>query len=408
LDVKVNRRELLTGAVSSLGAPLPAARPDFSALRNDFPWVQSEIFLNNAGWHPIGAHSVHAMQAYLDYKMKGPGADREDFQGEQQDAVKRLFAQLIHAKPLEISFVPSTLVGENLVVAGLGIRGSKWNVVTDELHYEGSMYLYHNLRKAGLDLRIVKPRNWRIDVADVEKLVDRNTRLIATSLVSYINGYLQNVRALADLAHAHGAYLYTDVIQAAGAVPIDVEAMGIDFAACSGYKWLMGDRGLGYLFVREDLQEQVLQPTQYGDRQFTNFAYHMFPYDPPGDARVTWEHGSGAGSYYEVGNISNIAAACQSASLPYILNLGVENILAHARSLTDKLQKEMPALGFPCITPDNNPTPIVSFVVRDPENVRARLAQARVAVKVEWHQMRVSPSVYNNQQDIERLLNALS
>jgi selenocysteine lyase/cysteine desulfurase len=109
-----------------------------------------------------------------------------------------------------------------------------------------------------------------------------------------------------------------------------------------------------------------------------------------------------------VGNISNIAAACQSASLPYILRLGVENILAHARSLTGKLRKEVPALGFPCITPEGNPTPTVSFVVRDPESVRAKLARAGVAVKVEWHQMRISPSVYNNEQDIDQLLNALS
>jgi selenocysteine lyase/cysteine desulfurase len=233
MDVTLNRRELLAGAVSAM-APLAAAVPDFSALRSDFPWAQNEVFLNNARWHPIGTHSIRAMQAYLDYKMKGPGEGRDDFHGGKQDEVKRLFAQLIHAKPSEIAFVPSTLVGENLVVAGLGILGSKWNVVTDELHYEGAIYTYQNLQKAGLDVRMVKQRDYRIDLHDVETVVDRKTRLIATSLVSYINGYRQDARALADLAHAHGAYLYTDIIQAAGSSPIDMSALGIDFAACSG------------------------------------------------------------------------------------------------------------------------------------------------------------------------------
>ena len=406
MDAKISRRKLLAASASGL-APL-AATTDFAGLRNDFPWVQNEIFLNNAGWHPIGVHSIRAMQAYLDYKMKGPGEGRQDFHGGKQDEVKKLFAQLIHAKPSEISFVPSTLVGENLVVAGLGIPGSKWNVVTDELHYEGSLFTYQNLQKQGLDLRIVKHRDYRIEMRDVEKVVDKNTRLIATSLVSYINGFVQNARALADLAHAHSAYLYTDVIQAAGAVPIDTQAMGIDFAACSGYKWLMGDRGLGYLFVREELQDRVMKRTQYGDRQFRSFEYHMFPHDPPGSSRITWEPArASAGAYYEVGNISNIAAAAQSASLPYILRLGVENILAHSRRLTDRLRREMPARGFTCITPDGNQSPTVAFIVRDPESTRAKLARARVAVKVEWHQMRVSPSVYNNDADIDRLLNAL-
>ncbi len=406
MDVKLNRRQLLA---SALAAPLAAAPPDFSALRNDFPWIESEVFLNNAGWHPIGAHSIRAMQAYLEYKMKGPGGGRDDFGGGKQDEVKRLFAQLIHAKPTEIAFVPSTLVGENLVVAGLGLPGSKSNVVTDELHYEGALYMYGNLRKAGLDVRVVKQRDYRVDVRDVEKLVDRNTRLIATSLVSYVNGYLQNARALADLAHAHGAFLYTDFIQAAGAVPIDVGAMGMDFAACSGYKWLMGDRGLGYLFVREELQDRILRRTQYGDRQFRDFDYHMFPYDKPAKERITWEYNRpSAGSFYEVGNISNIGVAAQSASLPYILKLGVENILAHSMSLTARLRKEMPALGFACITPEGNPSPTVSFIVRDPQATKAKLARAHVAVKVEWRQMRVSPSVYNNASDIDRLLNALA
>jgi selenocysteine lyase/cysteine desulfurase len=407
MDTKISRRNLLAGAASGL-APLAASTSDFSASRNDFPWSETEVFLNNAGWHPIGVHSIRAMQAYLDYKMKGPGDSREDFHGGKQDEVKRLFARLIHAKPSEISFVPSTLVGENLVVAGLGIPGSKWNVVTDELHYEGALFMYQNLQKQGLDLRIVRQRDYRIDLHEVEKVVDRNTRLIATSLVSYVNGCLQNVRGLADLAHAHGGYLYTDIIQAAGAVPIDTTAMGMDFAACSGYKWLMGDRGLGYLFVREELQDRVMRRTQYGDRQFREFDYHMFPHDPPGNSRITWEQARPcAGTFYEVGNISNIAAAAQSASLPYILRLGVENILAHSLRLTDRLRREMPRLGFPCITPEGNQSPTVAFVVREPEGTRAKLARARVAVKVEWRQMRVSPSVYNTDADIDRLLNAL-
>src|SRR5437016_2541120 len=116
------------------------------------------------------------MKRYLDFKLKGPGGGREDFHEGRQDELKRLFAQLIHAKPSEISFVPSTLVGENLVVAGLGLPGSKWNVVIDELHYEGSLYLYRSLQKTGLDLRIAKARDSRIYTSDLEKLVDRQTR----------------------------------------------------------------------------------------------------------------------------------------------------------------------------------------------------------------------------------------
>ena len=109
-------------------------------------------------------------------------------------------------------------------------------------------------QKAGLDVRFVKNRDWQTDVRDIERVVDRKTKLISIALVSNVNGYLQDVKAISDLAHAHGAYVYADIIQCAGAIPIDVKAMGIDFAACSTYKWLMGVKGYGFYYVREDLQ----------------------------------------------------------------------------------------------------------------------------------------------------------
>ena len=139
------------------------------------------------------------------------------------------------------------------------------------------------------------------------------------------------------------------MIQAAGGVPIDVRALGLDFCACSGYKWLMGDRGLGFLFVREELQGKVMKRLQYGDRQFTSFQYHMFPYDPPGPPPATWTEGSGAGRFYEVGNIANVVAAGHAESIGYILKLGLDNIRAYNRPLTEKLWKEIPK-RYPTLT----------------------------------------------------------
>jgi selenocysteine lyase/cysteine desulfurase len=231
--------------------------------------------------------------------------------------------------------------------------------------------------------------------------------------VSYINGYLHHdIRSITDLVHSNGGYVYTDVVQAAGAVPIDMRAMGIDFAACSSYKWLMGARGFGYLYVRDALQGDVMRRTQYGDRQFSDFEYHIFPYDPPGPRPATWQQQHGAGSFYEVGNISNVAGAGQLESLAYILRLGVDNIRAHARPLTAMLRQELPRLGYPCITPENNETPTVSFIVKDTVAARAKAKKANVTVKIgesiKWHHMRVSTSVYNTRGDVDKLLNALS
>src|SRR5262249_25486412 len=295
-------------------------------VKDHFPVYKAETCLNNARWHPLSSGAMGAVQEYLNYKAAGGALSGDySFAGELQRDVKRLFAELIHARPSEISFVPSTTVGENLIVSALGIPASRGNVVTDALHFEGSLYHYGALARQGLDVRIVKPRDWRIELRDLEKVVNRNTRLIAVSLVSMINGFQHDLKAVCDLAHAHSAYVFADIVQAAGAVPIDVRASGGDFCFCARYKWLMGDVGLGFLYVREDLLDRVRRP-QYGYRQLSEMEYHMFPYDAPGKSIFEWKQTTGAGAYFEVGTVANATVACLNYSLRFIQKLGVEKI----------------------------------------------------------------------------------
>ena len=98
--------------------------------------------------------------------------------------------------------------------------------------------------------------------------------------------------------------------------------------------------------------------------------------------------------------------------MTYIHNLGVQNIRSHVRTLTERLQKELPALGYPSATPRGTNSPIVTFEFKNPEQVRSRLSKAGIIVTLrtgaEGNQMRVSPSVFNNRQDIDRLIQALS
>lgn len=398
------RRQFLASA-ALLAGPRPPV--DFARIRAQFPWAEKQLFMNPSGWHPMRLATAEAMRRYLEFKVNGPGDGRAGLAAGNQDQAKAAFAELIGAGADDIAFVQSTLMGENIVRQGLGLPGGG-NVVTDELHYEGSIYMYRSLEQQGLDLRVVRSKNGRVEVNDVAAAVNRKTRLVACSLISYLNGVRADIKALADVAHQAGAYLYADVIQAAGAVPIDVKALDLDFCACSGYKWLMGDRGLGYLYVRRELQGKILKRLQYGDRQFSGFQYHTYPFDPPGTRPASWKPRAGAGSLYEVGNIANIVAAGHADSIRFILGLGVDRIQEHVKPMVDRLRQEMPGLGYPCLTPAGTPSPISAFVVEQPGKLRAKLARRNIDAKIEWNQTRVSCSVYHNMADIDRFLNAVS
>jgi selenocysteine lyase/cysteine desulfurase len=386
--MKLHRREFVSSAVGIAASGASTAHAD-PAARADFPWASRQTYLNTATEHPIGVHSARAMEEYLKALTHGPDADRDRFEnGHLMTEVKKMFARLIHASLSEIGFTPSTQTGENLVLEGLGIQESGGNVVTNDLHYEGSLINYRYRQKDGMDVRIVPHRDYQMDFRDLERVVDRKTRLIAIALVSNVNGYLHDIRRISDLAHAHGAYVYADVIQAAGAVPIDVAAMGIDFLSCSAYKWLMGGR-FGYLYVKEELQGLVLKARLRGGRS-----------TPAGASR------------YEISTASHLGCVCQYEALQYIHRLGVERIREHVRPLTERLQKQLPALGYPSITPLDNASPIVTFLVRDAAATRRALEKANVIVTLRANptesQMRVSPSIFNNQEDIDRLIEAVA
>ena len=266
----MNRRHFLAGTAALAAASPAASSPDFSKLRADFPRALNETYFNSAAQHPLGNHTVRGMQRYIEFLAKGPGEGREDFWETGFLQVKPMFAKLINAKPSEIALCGSTTIGENTLLNGLDLRGG--NVVTNDLHYTASLSNYLQRRDQGLDVRVIKHRDWHIDLADMERAVDRKTKINCNLVVSSVNGHLENVKALSDLAHSHGALLFADIIQGAGAVPIDVRAMGIDMASCAMYKWLQGEHGFGFLYIREDLIGKVVKPTELTGHVEFNYA----------------------------------------------------------------------------------------------------------------------------------------
>jgi len=403
--MSLDRRQFLMSAAAL--AAVPALPRDVSAadsaipasVRADFPVASNETYLNSAAIHPMSVPASRALVDHIAFRTKGGGEGRADFGADQQADLKKRFAQLIGAKPNEIAFVQNTSDGENIVVMGMDLAKRGGNVVLDELHFETSLYMYKSLEAKGLQLRVVKHRNWAIDIKDMDRAIDRNTRLVSMALVSNVNGYLHDAKAITDLAHSRGAYVFADMVQAAGAVPVDVRAMGIDFGSTATYKWLMGERGFGFLYVREDLQETVVPTTRYGHRQIANF-------DRVG---ITWEPLPGAAKY-ETGTFPNALALCSYTSLQYIERLGLSNIRAHARQLTDRLQKELPARGYPSVTPKGNETPIVAFELKDVAGTARKLKQGRITATIIENEkrLRLAVSVFNTQEDIDRLLSALS
>jgi selenocysteine lyase/cysteine desulfurase len=407
----------LTSADDGAAAPAQPASADAAAAaalepgfprKGDFAIPAGLAYINGAYIHPMPVATADAIRAYADRRARPDGMTGAESPARAQVDVRAEFAGLINAKVSEISTVPNTSAGENLVVNGLGIRRFDGNVVTDALHFDGALVNLRQLQKEGLDLRVVMPRaDHRIHVEDLARVIDRKTRLVEVSLVAMYNGFQHDLKAVCDLAHSQGAHVYADIIQGVGAVPVDVKASGVDFCACSSFKWLMSDFGLGFLYVREELLDTVIRRSQIGYHSTTDMDTHFSPFDPEIATPLTWTMRGDASGHFETGSTAAAAEAALRVSLPYIRKLGVENIQAHRQPLLTRIREGMTALGFTPATPEDSTSPIITFATKDGTALEQKLRRARVDVRVAPYWIRVSPSIYNDLGDIEQLLDAL-
>lgn len=361
-------------------------------------------YLDSGSTHPISIGAHRSLQAYIAKRSVEPHASHSV----DPNAVCARFARLINAETDEIAWVPSTTAGELLVVKGLGLPARGAQVVTDTLHFFGSFYLYEELARQGVEVTWLRPIEGRITPDSIERAVRRGTRLVALSAVSTFNGFEHDLKRVCEVAHAHGALVYADIVHAAGCVPFDVKACGVDFAACASYKWLMADFGLGFLYIRRGLWDRF-QRSQWGYYALQDFQTHVYPFDPPGKTIADCTPSHDANGLVALGTHSYAGVALLDHSLDYLLATGVQRIQAHAQTLTDRLKRELPRLGYSLLTPVESRAPIVACALENAhERLSAKLEAASIRITLARNRFRVTPSVFNDDADIDRLLSVLA
>lgn len=396
----ISRRTVLSAlpAMASLaGVPARAAEVAQAAgdplgVRADFPVASTSLFLNSAYITPTPTPVMAVGRAFADAKGTAPIVLGDMLR--KTEEVRTQYARLINASPDEIAFLAATSEGENVVANSLK-PGRGDNVVIDELHYESEFVLYSQLAKTtGVELRIAKAKGGAVTVKELEPLVNGRTKLVSVAWVSHQNGYRHDLKAVADLAHAHGAFCYTDGIQAVGMVPVDVKAAGVDAMCIGTYKWVLGAYGVAPFYVRRESASR-LTPDRYGwkssEKQLGPTDFQIY-----GNAK-RFEYATPAfGPIYQLG-----------AGLSYVDKVGVGRIETHTVGLAHRLQKGLRTLGFDVVTPDGNRSSIVAFRVKKAQDaVNKVLADTKTSVSVRENgtQIRVSPALFNTDADIDRFL----
>ncbi len=402
----LSRREFISGvsAAAALSGVSPtslsgvppvvgiASKDDPLGVRSDFPVVEQSVYLDSAYITPSPLQAVEAAQAFAEAKARDPVSLGGMLQ--ETNLMRQRFAALVGASEMEIGVLFATSDGENIVSRALDLKQGD-NVVIDDLHYDTTYLLYQQLaEQRGLEVRIVNSEAGGAPVDAFAEHVDRQTRLISVAWVSHQNGFRHDLAGLADLAHSNGAYLYADAIQGIGALDVDVRSTGIDFFTAGTYKWLLGGYGVAPFYVREELLERI-GTDRFGSLNIAEeLGQHRFRvYD---DARKYGYATMGFGSVFQL-----------RAALDYLLRVGVPNIEAHTVSLAQQLNTGLVGQGHDVWTPKDNRSPIVTFRHhRDIALVRSTLEEAgiRISFKAEGEELRAGIALFNNSDDIDKLL----
>lgn len=342
------------------------------------------------------------MEEYAHFRA-ADGGWGEDIGSAAQNGSRAAFARLIGAGMADVALVPSTTMAEQMVVRALGLPSSG-AIITDLMHFDASICFYDSLAAKGADVRIVGPRDGRIHMDDIACALERGgVRLVAVSAISNMTGFCHDLAALAELTHMHGALLYADVIQMVGAVPFDVAETGVDFCAASGYKWLMGDMGLGFLYVRPGLASQLERPL-LGFRQI---ARDITPWPPlPGTER-RWEMVDGSIGLFEGASLPVIAAVSLQASITLLESIGVRAIAKHREPLIRQLDEGFAMMGYPRVTPVASWAPFIVYSTGHDPSLGQRLRSANIHAGYMDDVLRVSLSIHNSAEDIEKIIWAL-
>jgi cysteine desulfurase/selenocysteine lyase len=377
---------------------------DIAKIREDFPITRDgRIYLDNASLSPYPTPVVAA--ATLAYQQRSQtGVDSYWRWIEIADETRSQCAQLINADADEIALVENTSTGINIVANGLDWKAGD-NVVVNDLEFFPNLYPWLRQKKQhGIQVRIIhsqKPDGTQdVTLEDLRAACDERTRVIALSQVAWINGLKHDLVAIGDLAHSRGAYLLVDAIQSVGALQFDVHQGPVDFVACGGHKWLLGPLGTGFFYCRRELIERFEPVYVSWHSDVGRYDYRFreeYVLDP-------------TAKRFMPANINMTGVLGLHAGTRYLLDLGMAEIERRNMMLSNRLVAGLHALGLKFLSPlrPEARSQIVNFVPADLERTLKALAKARVEVSTRNGGVRVSPNFYNEEWEIDRLVEVVA
>ena len=370
------------------------------AWRPEFPILETCTYLVS---HSLGAMPRRAkayVQRFADqWDQRGVRAWHEGW-WEIGRETGNVLSPILGVPRDTIAMHQNATIAQAIVASCFAYDQPRNRILMQDLDFPTNHYLFEGFRRYGADVVYVPSED--PTQAPTERLVDAiddRTKLVALSLVLFRSSHLQDVKAVVERAHRVGARVVLDVYQAAGTVPLQLEALGVDFAVGGSVKWLCGGPGAGYLYVRPDLIKG-LKPSLVG------WAGHENPFGfETGPVRY-----ADSIDRFQTGTPNVPALAAARAGYEIVAKVGVPAIRARSLELTRRLMDAATRRGWRLNMPLSDHERGGSVIVDVPNGAQVADELLRREVIVDYRPnagIRIAPHFYNSEADIDRAISVM-
>ncbi len=372
-------------------------------FKKDFADFDGKIWLNAASEGPLPLVAAKALQEAMEWKSRPFKLDNEKFISVPRD-LKESIGRLLAVEPKDVILGNSASYGLHILANGIAWERAD-EILLMQNDFPTNILPWLSLENKGVKVLQIKPSGPVLSEEELSQNITPKTRLFCISHVHTFTGVKLDIEKFAAICQRRKIIFVVNISQSAGTMPLNILQMGADAVVCAGYKWLCGPYGTGFCWIRPSLRESLILNQAY-------WISYLSALELKEEGQLKIKELKTARKFDVFGTANFFNFVPFKASLDYWLNCGLENVSSYHYFLTDQIIEGLQRASYQLISSSKENARSSLIVFSHPrkeknEEIFKKLLEKGIYAALWKGNIRVSPHVYNTEEEIMRFLSVV-